>query len=95
LPFWREFLADKPNVLFRSNSSIAFLEAVRDGRGIGLMPLFAKYTAPTLQRLDISFEDDLPIWLISHTETNRNARTRALWSYIKELFRKDRADWFT
>ncbi|MBM3557816.1 MAG: LysR family transcriptional regulator, partial [Alphaproteobacteria bacterium] len=25
LPFWREFLADKPNVLFRSNSSIAFL----------------------------------------------------------------------
>ncbi len=95
LPFWREFVAKHPRVMFRSNSSIAFLEAVKVGRGIGLFPLFSKFTAPELVQLDIPLDCDLPIWLVSHSETNKNARTRALWNYVKDLFQRDRAEWFS
>ncbi len=95
LPLWRDFLERGPAVVFRTNSSVAFMHAVGDGRGIGLLPLFARYTAPNLIRLDVPVDCDLPIWLISHSETNRNARTRAMWDYIKDLFRRDRTDWFS
>ncbi|HUN53044.1 MAG TPA: LysR family transcriptional regulator [Candidatus Sulfotelmatobacter sp.] len=95
LPFWQDFIATHPKVMFRSNSSIAFLQSVRDGRGIGLFPLFSRFTAPDLIRLDIELDLDLPIWLVSHSETNKSARTRALWSYVRDLFRRDRAAWFS
>lgn len=95
LPFWRDFIAAHPKVMFRSNSSIAFLQSVRDGRGIGLFPLFSRFTAPDLIKLDIDLDLDLPIWLVAHSETNRSARNRALWTYIRELFGRDRAEWFS
>lgn len=95
LPFWRAFITGHPKVMFRSNSSIAFLQSVRDGRGIGLFPLFSRFTAPDLLKLDIELDLDLPIWLVSHSETNKSARTRALWGYVRELFQRDRAEWFS
>jgi len=94
-PPWASFLDRRPNVVFRSNSSIAFTHAITAGRGIGLLPLFSRFTAPGLIRLPISFDFEQPIWLVSHLETNRNARTRALWEHVKSLFQRDQAEWFS
>lgn len=95
LSAWSNFLATRPTVVFRSNSSVAFTHAIAAGRGIGLLPLFSRFTAPGLVRLPVVFESSLPIWLVSHLETNRNAKTRALWDHVKALFQRDQAEWFS
>lgn len=94
LAAWSNFLATRPTVVFRSNSSVAFTQSIQAGRGIGLLPLFSRFTAPGLVRLPVVFESMLPIWLVSHLETNRNARTKALWDHVKGLFQKDQVEWF-
>jgi DNA-binding transcriptional LysR family regulator len=95
IPAWRALLDMGPRVAYRSNSTIAFFQAISSGMGIGLVPRFARMFVGDLVALDLVIECGLPVWLISHLETNKAARTQAMWAYLKEQFRRDRAEWFT
>jgi DNA-binding transcriptional LysR family regulator len=92
---WHAFLSHHPKIVFRPNTSSAFAAAVRAGYGIGLFPNFYSIVAPDLTRLDLQFEAQAPLWLVSHEETNRNARVHAVLSFLIHRFRADRRAWFS
>lgn len=95
IPMWRSFLDTGPRVVYHSNSTSAFLQAIRSGIGIGLVPRFTRRHLNDLVALDLPVDCSLPVWLVSHVETNKAARTRAMWTSLKGLFRNDRAEWFS
>lgn len=95
IPMWRAVLEMNPNVVYQSNSTIAVVQAIRSGIGIGLIPRFARMLVSDLVELDFSLDCSLEVWLISHRDTNKAARTQAMWGYLKEWFERDREEWFS
>lgn len=91
---WTEAVERSARVVFRSNSPIASTHAVIEGFGIGVFPTYVKkYTSLVEAPVDLGIVRD--IWLVSHEETNKGARIRAVIDYIREQFRKDEREWFT
>jgi DNA-binding transcriptional LysR family regulator len=65
--------------VFRSNSMLARLAALRDGLGIGMLPCFMGDAEPGLVRVGpVRPEADAALWILSHADTRHNARVRAL-----------------
>jgi DNA-binding transcriptional LysR family regulator len=95
IPVWRALLDVGAPIAYRSNSVVAFYQAIGSGIGIGLVPRFARRAAGDVVALDFSLDCSVPVWLVSHRETNKAARTQAMWAYLKERFRGDRAEAFT
>jgi DNA-binding transcriptional LysR family regulator len=91
---WRELLDGHTGVVFRTDSATAYYHAVRDGMGIGLFPTYNRIITPELVQLSIAIEASVPIWLVSHEDTNRNARVRTVLDYLYRAFERDRRDWF-
>ena len=50
---------------------------------------------PELIKAPIDIKISTSIWLVSHEDSNQVARTRAVIEYIRDLFNKDRAAWFS
>jgi DNA-binding transcriptional LysR family regulator len=93
MKLWTELIERSPRVVFRSNSSIATAQAVVAGLGIGIFPTYVKKYRDLVQvPIDLGIVRD--IWLVSHEETNKSARVRAVIDYIREQFRKDEREWF-
>jgi len=92
---WREIVARHEHVMYRTNSSICYQWAVQAGYGIGLFPHYTPKIFPELIPVPVELDMDIPIWLVSHEETNQIARTRAVLDYVQGLFAKDRAEWFS
>ena len=95
LGHWHTFVAEHPNVVCRANTTSAFVAAVRAGYGIGLFPNFYDFAEPDFTRIDVKFDAESPLWLLSHEETNRNARIRAVLDFLVQRFRQDRRRWFS
>lgn len=95
LPLWRAILEMNPVVVYESNSTIAVVQAISSGIGIGLIPRFARTLVSNLVALDLSVDFSVEVWLISHRDTNKAARTQAMWNYLKEQFERDRNEWFS
>jgi len=90
---WTEVVERSARVVFRSNSSIATTHAVAEGFGVGIFPTYAKKFRNLIQvPIDLGIVRD--IWLVSHEETNKGARIRAVIDFIREQFRKDEREWF-
>lgn len=92
---WNKITADRSHVVFCSNTSSAFFQAVKCGYGIGLFPTYNRIITPELIQLPIDIDCFMEIWLVSHEETNRSARTQELLKEISVLFKRDRAEWFS
>ena len=92
---WNAIAARCSQVVFRPNTTGAFVAAVRAGYGIGLFPDFYRIVAPDLVRLNVDTGLQSPLWLLSHAETNRSARVHAVFSYLADRFRQDRRAWFS
>jgi len=92
---WNAIAARCSQVVFRPNTTGAFVAAVRAGYGIGLFPDFYRIVAPDLVRLNVEVGLQSPLWLLSHAETNRSARVHAVFNYLAERFRQDRRAWFS
>jgi DNA-binding transcriptional LysR family regulator len=95
LKAWHEYLTTHPGVTFRADMTSSFVAAVRAAHGIGLFPNFYRIVAPDLVPLDIRTDAHAPLWLLSHEETSRNARVRALLDFLLQRFRADRRQWFS
>lgn len=95
MPMWRGLLDMNPNVVYQSNSTIAVVQAIRSGIGVGLIPRFALGLVADVVVLDLPLDCSLEVWLISHRDTNKAARIQAMWNYLKELFDRDRQEWFS
>ena len=92
---WHAIVARCAQVVFRPNTTGAFVAAVRAGYGIGLFPDFYRIVAPDLIRLPVEPSVQSPLWLLSHAETNRSARVHAVFTYLADRFRQDRRAWFS
>lgn len=92
---WNEFVAAYQTVTFRTNSSCAYLSAVRAGLGIGLFPLYMRHVAPELVELPVPIDFTRDIWLVTHKETAGSAKIRLVSNCLRGLFEKDRAAWFS
>jgi len=95
LSVWHEIVARCSQVVFRPNTTGAFVAAVRAGYGIGLFPDFYRIVAPDLVRLNVDPGVQSPLWLLAHAETNRSARVHAVFNYLADRFRQDRRAWFS
>ncbi|MGF1605549.1 MAG: LysR family transcriptional regulator [Rhodothalassiaceae bacterium] len=69
----------------RTNSATTMIGAVREGVGIGRLPIVLAEGVEGLVRL---FPDlvcaELDIWLVAHADLRTTARIRALWDHIVE-----------
>ena len=50
---------------------------------------------PILIPVPVELDIEIPIWLVSHEETNGNARTRVVLDFLRDCFAKDRLEWFS
>lgn len=79
---------DSP-LVFRSNSVLSLLNAVRGGLGVGVFPCYLAEGDARLRRLFgpeqvVSRE----LWLAVHADLRRTGRVRVLMDFLVELFRK-------
>ena len=91
---WSEIIERSTNVVLRTNSSHSAMEAVKASWGMSIFPSYSSKTA-NLVEAPINLNIVRDIWLVSHEETNKGARIRAVIDYIREQFRQDERDWFS
>lgn len=91
---WTEVVEHSTNVVLRTNSSHSAIEAVKAAWGISVFPSYISKTA-NLVEVPIELGITRDIWLVSHEETNKGARIRAVIDYIREKFRQDEREWFS
>jgi DNA-binding transcriptional LysR family regulator len=72
-----------------------FLAAIQEGFGIGMAPTFYKFVAPDLVTLSVIPECHTELWLCWHEATKTRAKVRAITSFLKGRFLRDRARWFS
>ena len=91
---WSEIVERNSNVVLRTNSSHSAMEAVKAAWGLSIFPSYSSKTA-NLIASPINLNIVRDIWLVSHEETNKGARIRAVIDYVREQFRQDERDWFS
>lgn len=70
-------------VLFRSNSFLVRVAAVRAGMGLGFVPYFVAAAHEDLERVDLPLPDlTSALWMLVHVDLRRNARVRAFVDHI-------------
>lgn len=83
---WRRLTADHPRVVFATDSARVYLEAARAGLGIAFLPVYYARSMDNLRELDLNMTVAMPLWLVSHSETNGAARVQAVFRYLRERF---------
>ncbi|MSO65020.1 MAG: hypothetical protein EXQ85_04345 [Alphaproteobacteria bacterium] len=59
------------------------------------MPLYVEELDSEFVRLPVETNCSADIWLVSHKETNRAARIRAVIGLLISTFEQDRSRWFS
>jgi len=95
LESWRNFVSQHQRVACHADTSSSFLAALLSGFGIGLCPDFYRFVQPELVPIAIDTGCSASVWLMSHEETNRSARIRALLNFLKRRFAEHRGLWFS
>ncbi len=88
---WVTRHAAEARVVYRSNSLLAQLGAVRAGFGLAVLPCFLADTEPGIRRVlgpDESLMSEL--WCLTHPDLRHTARIRAFTEYIAEAIAGDR-----
>lgn len=91
---WSEVVERSTRVALRTNSSHSAMEAVKASWGLSIFPSYTSKMANIVETpIDLNISRD--IWLVSHEETNKGARIRAVIDYIRDQFRQDEREWFS
>lgn len=83
---WLEDALGRGSIVFRSNSLLAQLAAIRSGCGIGGQASFLTEVDPSLEPVLPDQRVDLDIWLVTHAGLRRSARIRAVFDFLAERF---------
>lgn len=88
---WLERHAPDARVVYRGNSLMTQLAAVREGFGVGVLPCFLADAERALVRV-LPPEDALAseLWLLTHADLRGTARVRALMEFLATAIAKDR-----
>jgi DNA-binding transcriptional LysR family regulator len=90
---WHEIVEQcRPRV--RATSSMSYMNGILDGMGIGVLPTYVPHLYPGLVTVPIDLGMYLPIYLVSHPETNKTRRIAVVLRHLKKTFERDRA-WFS
>ena len=89
---WLKDNAPDARVVYRGNSLMTQLAAVREGFGVGVLPCFLADGERALVRL-LPPQDSLAseLWLLTHPDLRGTARVRALMEFLATAITKDRA----
>ena len=91
---WTEVVERSASVVLRTNSSHSAMEAVKASWGLSVFPSYSRKGENLIEApIDLNITRD--IWLVSHEETNKGARIRAVIDYIRERFHQDEREWFS
>lgn len=91
--WWQRIVEDNNGAAFRTNSANFAVAATHAGFGIALGPSFYRKTVFDLVRLEIDLPFQTELWMVTHEETNRSARVRAIGDFLKARFLQDRLWW--
>ena len=76
---WEQQNVDDAQVVFRTGSRAVFVEAVRLGMGVGVLPCGLASEAPNLVAVSPVIEPlGLPLWLLTHVDLAEMPRVRVL-----------------
>lgn len=84
---WVNEHAKTANVVLRTNSLAAQLEAVRLGVGVGLLPASVAAHVEELVPVTLRGAPPLPsdvLWLVGHQALRRVPRVRAVWEFLQK-----------
>lgn len=81
---WMMRHVNEQDVVFRSDSLLVQLGAVREGTGIAILPCFLGDAERRLKRIfdPVNIDDTGGCWLLTHPRLRRVARIRVFMSYI-------------
>lgn len=89
----KDLLPGHQRIAGRFDSSSGYVAAIRSGYGIGLLADYYRVATPDLVPLDIETDCSGSFYILSHEESNRSARIRAVLDYLAERIRKDLGEW--
>tara|TARA_B100001939_G_scaffold346979_1_gene367230 strand:+ start:5926 stop:6855 length:930 start_codon:yes stop_codon:yes gene_type:complete len=87
---WTIFRAcDPAKILFKCNSLLGSVEAVRNGLGLGLVSELSLQRYREIKPLHIPGVKPvfMEVWLVTHADIRHNARIRALYDFLGERIR--------
>lgn len=89
---WMIMHAGEQAVVFRSDSLLVQLGAVREGMGLAILPCFLADADRRLKRVlePVDIADTGGCWLLTHPQLRHVARIRAFMHYIAEAVADDR-----
>lgn len=80
---WTKQSCDSNEHQFLSDDAQTILSAVREGLGVTYLPCFIGDAEPSLQRFrDPQTQFELGLWVLSHPESNHNARVLAFRKHL-------------
>ncbi|MDJ0628208.1 MAG: LysR family transcriptional regulator [Rhodobacter sp.] len=86
-PFDRWIRANIPadQITFRATEQMVMQRAVREGAGIGFMPLWDARNYPDLVQVLPPREDwSAPLWLVTHVDLHRTMKVQAFTAFLKQ-----------
>jgi DNA-binding transcriptional LysR family regulator len=86
---WLEQSLGPAQVVYRANTLVAQLAAIRAGFGIGAQSCFIAQRIPELVRVLPETEVRFEIWLVTHPGLRRSARIRAAYDFLVERLTAD------
>ncbi len=75
---------------FRSNSLYAHMNAIKQGYGIGILPLCYMQANPGLVRIIPHHTHHEDLWIVAHEDLTRSTRIRAVFDFLIEAIAKDK-----
>ncbi len=85
---WLNRVAPVRKLVFRCNSSLSLMAAVRAGMGVALLPCFVAASDPTLVRLAAPEPIQHELWVLFHADLGRTPRVRAVIEWVDEVVKK-------
>lgn len=81
-------------VTFSSNNLMAHTNALVAGYGVGIMPVCYVMPEMNLVKLDLKDDEDIhleDLWIVAHEDLTKSLRIRAVFDFLVDALRKDRA----
>jgi len=87
---WLARVAPVRKLVFRCNSSLSLVAAVKAGMGVAVLPCFVAAADPGLVRLEAPEPVQHELWILFHGDLGRTPRVRAVIDWVDEVVRAAR-----